>query len=60
MKPLNPFLKKNINTASQHTQFKHAMRGEEGIVKCTQRPPKSPVLQIKNPYLEDKQRLWCG
>ena len=36
------------------------MRGEEGIVKCTQRPPKSPVLQIKNPYLDDKQRLWCG
>ena len=52
MKAMNPFLTKNA-AASKHTQFKHAMLGEEGTIKYIQTPAKSPVPPVKNLYLEE-------
>lgn len=52
MKAMNPFLTKNA-AAPKHTQFKHTMLGEEGTIKYIRTPPKSPVPQVKNLYLEE-------
>ena len=45
MKAMNPFPSKN-------TEFKHTVLGEEGTRKYIHGPSKSPVPQIKNPYIE--------